>query len=442
MGNNWYNYVGKKVLFMKKNYLSANKSISVVLCVLMLIASFMPYTVADSTWIDETKLYDDRLITSESMYRLVGGVIERGVVFNNESSSNQIKGYVLEVDINDPDTLVKATYADGDTDEYVRTTVRDQAHAFESKSGYNVVAAINGGRYNTENGAPVGALVMGGVLEKETEGIPFFAILKDGTPVIRPAYSDLSDVAEAVSGMEILVVNGAFTGVDDGILAPRTAVGIRADGSLVFFMADGRQQPESCGMSYPELAQTMIALGSVNAMALDGGGSTTVLTERESNDDIELRNKPSYTVERTVGTSLMICTTAEPTGEFDHVAFSVDKIFCAPNTPFSFDVFGADKYGYKTDMPEGGYLELEDASLGRISGNTFMPGSKTGKTKLNYVMNGEVVASIDVEVSKEADDLITSLFKKIYQTFANFINFIKTVFEKIQMNGLGNLGRI
>lgn len=427
---------------MDRKFLTAKKSLSIVLSVLMLVAVFMPLISAESTWIDETSLYTDRRITSQSMYRLVGGVTERGVVFNNKSSSNQIKGYVLEVDINDPDTFVKATYADGDTDEYVRTTVRDQAHAFESKTGYNVVAAINGGRYNTENGAPAGAFVMGGVVENETEGFPFFAILKDGTPVVRPAYSDLSDVAEAVSGMEILVVNGRFTGVDDGVLAPRTAVGIRADGSLVFFMADGRQQPESCGMGYPELAQTMIALGSVNAMALDGGGSTTVLTERESNNDIELRNKPSYTVERTVGTSLMICTTSEPTGEFDHVAFSVDKIFCAPNTPFPLEVFGADKYGYRTDMPEGGYLELEDASLGRISGNTFMPGSKTGKTRLNYVMNGEVVASIDVEVSKEADDLITSLFKKIQQAFANVINLIKTFFEKVQMNGLGNLGRI
>lgn len=407
------------------------KTVSVLLCILMTMSVFAPCVGAEGTWIDESKLYTDRNITSSNMYHLVGGVTERLVVFNNAAKSNQIRGFVLEVDINDPNTFIKATYNDGDTDEWMRTTVRDQAEVMENKFGYNVVAAVNGGGYNTTTGEPVGSLVMNGVIFHDPQYRPFFAILKDGTPVIRPSGGTLDDVAEAVGGMEILVVNGQVTGVDDGSLAPRTAVGIRADGSLVFFMADGRQQPESCGMSYLELAQTMIALGSVNAMALDGGGSTTVLTQRESSDTLELRNKPSYGMERTVATSLMICTTAEPTGEFDHVAFSTDKIFCAPNTPVSFEVYGADKYGFRTDMPEGGYLELEDSSLGRLSDETFFSGSKTGKTNINYILDGEVVASLEVEVSNEADDFITSVLKRIMQVFANFFNLIRTFFEKI-----------
>lgn len=407
------------------------KTMSVLLCVLMLSSLFAPCVSASEDWIDRNNLFTDRMITAESMYHLVGGVTERQVTFNNAAKSNQIKGFALEVDINDPNTFIKAMYNDGDLDEFKRTTVADQAAFAESRFGYNVVAAVNGGRYNTTTGEPAGAFAMNGTVHQGTWNYPYFAILKDGTPVVRYGDVPMDDVAEAVSGMEMLLVNGQFTGVDDNNVHPRTAVGIRADGSLVFFVADGRQQPETCGMVYAELAQTMKALGAVNAMALDGGGSSTILTQRESSDTLTLRNKPSYGFERTVGTSLMICTTAEPTGEFDHVAFSTDKIFCAPNTPVSFDVYGADKYGFKTDMPVGGYLELEDESLGRISGKTFYSSSKTGTTNINYIVDGEVVATLSVEVSSEADDLITQAFKRISQAFANIFNLIRTFFEKI-----------
>ncbi len=407
------------------------KTISVLLCVLMLSSLLAPCVSAASSWIDENNLYTDRMITSQSMYHLVGGVTERQVTFNNAAKANQIKGFALEVDINDPNTFIKANYNKGNTDEYKRTTVAEQATFVESTYGYNVVAAVNGGRYNTTTGEPAGALVMNGVEYVGTWGYPYFAILKDGTAAVRDGNVPMDDVAEAVSGMVMLLVDGQFTGADDANVHPRTAVGIRADGSLVFFVADGRQQPESCGMTYAELAQTMAALGAVDAMALDGGGSSTMLTQRESSDTLTLRNKPSYGFERTVGTSLMICTKAEATGEFDHVSFSTDKIFCAVNTPVSFDVYGADKYGFKTDLPTGGELVLEDKSLGSLTGKTFFSSSKTGTTKINYVIDGEVVASLEVEVSEEADDLITQAFKKLYQAIANIFNLIRTFFEKI-----------
>jgi len=60
---------------------------------------------------------------------------------------------------------------------------------------------------------------------------------------------------------------------------PRTAVGVRADGTLLFVTVDGRQPEESVGMSIPELTDLMLELGSVSAINLDGGGSTTMVVE-------------------------------------------------------------------------------------------------------------------------------------------------------------------
>ncbi|MDX2437006.1 MAG: phosphodiester glycosidase family protein [Acidobacteriota bacterium] len=60
---------------------------------------------------------------------------------------------------------------------------------------------------------------------------------------------------------------------------PRTAAGVRADGTLLFVTVDGRQPETSVGMSIPELTDLMLELGCVSAINLDGGGSTTMVIE-------------------------------------------------------------------------------------------------------------------------------------------------------------------
>jgi exopolysaccharide biosynthesis protein len=82
---------------------------------------------------------------------------------------------------------------------------------------------------------------------------------------------------------------------------PRTAVGVRKDGTMLFVTVDGRQPERSVGMSLRELSDLLIELGAVSAINLDGGGSTTMfagdgtvnrpsdpLGERETADGILL----------------------------------------------------------------------------------------------------------------------------------------------------------
>jgi hypothetical protein len=58
---------------------------------------------------------------------------------------------------------------------------------------------------------------------------------------------------------------------------PRTGVGLRADGTLLFVTVDGRQPEKSAGMSLAELTDLFLELGAVYALNLDGGGSTTMV---------------------------------------------------------------------------------------------------------------------------------------------------------------------
>jgi exopolysaccharide biosynthesis protein len=57
---------------------------------------------------------------------------------------------------------------------------------------------------------------------------------------------------------------------------PRTMIGTAADGTIWLITVDGRQPQLSVGMTLVELRTLAHRLGLVNALNLDGGGSTTM----------------------------------------------------------------------------------------------------------------------------------------------------------------------
>jgi len=82
---------------------------------------------------------------------------------------------------------------------------------------------------------------------------------------------------------------------------PRTAVGVRADGRILLVTVDGRQPEKSVGMTIAELTDLLIDLGAVEAINMDGGGSTTMVV------DGKVVNSPSdLTGERPVGDALLV----------------------------------------------------------------------------------------------------------------------------------------
>ena len=90
------------------------------------------------------------------------------------------------------------------------------------------------------------------------------------------------NVKHIISGGPYLVKNGEiFIDMNEQKLGaiggknPRTAIGYTADGNLIMIAVDGREGA-SVGMTLKELAGFMQSIGCVNAMNLDGGGSTVM----------------------------------------------------------------------------------------------------------------------------------------------------------------------
>lgn len=222
----------------------------------------------------------------------------------------------IDIDLNNPNISVRSYLYDGSF---------QNVKNFCSSVG--AVAAINGGFFG--GGQPYSAVVEpDGVGAKNIAGVTrdgvyypvtrgFFGINNDrsmsvdwvyhfgnnksdiykynapasnsvGYPAATPSASNgtpLSNLNTGVGGGPVLVKNGSQyitytaeviwgSGVSYSTRDPRTAVGYTADNHVIMVVADGRQSGYSIGVTLPELAQIMIDLGCVEALNLDGGGSS------------------------------------------------------------------------------------------------------------------------------------------------------------------------
>ena len=102
-----------------------------------------------------------------------------------------------------------------------------------------------------------------------------------------------ADAAYGVSGLYTLLRDGEIVSGLPTAANPYTAVGIKADGTTVFYTIDGRQSGYSIGATYAQVAQRLQELGCVTAAALDGGGSTTLGATLPGQQKFRLLNQPS-----------------------------------------------------------------------------------------------------------------------------------------------------
>ncbi len=94
----------------------------------------------------------------------------------------------------------------------------------------------------------------------------------------------------AIGGGPVLIDNGKFvdsykeelfngtSGIGPDTNQPRTAIGVTADSRLMLFVCEGREMTEGIkGLTTADVAKVLLDLGCVEAINLDGGGSSCML---------------------------------------------------------------------------------------------------------------------------------------------------------------------
>ncbi|WP_337491203.1 phosphodiester glycosidase family protein [Vescimonas sp.] len=353
---------------------------------------------------------------SEKKYAVTPDVTEYEWILNNASLTQQMMGHVMEIKVGKDSTAsVAVGYGDDDIDtiktgrNWAMTETTKQAQSMQTRRNTNVVGAINAGGYDMSNGRPAGAFIMSGTVINEPTSTTFW-IDKDGNANITSAQEcnaaiAAGNVLEAVASFGDIFEDGhARSDLDNSTRASRTAIGIKADGTVVMMMVDGRQAPYSVGMTMAEVGATMESLGCVQAVNLDGGGSSTFATQREGEPEnstsagLTLRCRPSDGYERKVSNTIMVLSKAQPTGQFDHAVLTPNAEVYTPGSTVQFSAAGVDAAGGSADVPKDAVWTVLSGK-GTIDAKGLYTAADTcGEVTVGLKSGGKIVGQTSIQV--------------------------------------------
>ena len=232
------------------------------------------------------------------------------------------------------------------------------------------------------------------------------------TLTVTAGSEDWNDVVYAVGALYSLVQDGAVvSGLPSGV-NPRTAVGVTADGDVVFYTIDGRRSGHSIGASLTQVAQRMIELGCVAAIGLDGGGSTTITVTRPDDTTAATINRPSDGSERAVTNHLFLVASNEPTGRLDHFYVQADNAYVLAGSTVEISAAAVDT----NFIPMEGDYDL-DTSAGELDGSTLTTPKEGGDITVTAEYRGRegsttvhaIANPTDVALRDSSGTVVTSL---------------------------------
>ena len=175
---------------------------------------------------------------------------------------------------------------------------------------------------------------------------------------LQTACSDpvLAAAAQVTGCGDILVSNGNVTDSQTWDTAisgvnPRTVLGIKADGTLLLYVVDGRRSNYSSGVSLKMLANEMKAAGCTYVVNLDGGGSSAMSIRLPGSDVCTVVNAPSDGQERSGGAYLLLVTEKEKTGWAESLHLEENGTLLLAGSSLELNVLARDAGLYTAQTP-------------------------------------------------------------------------------------------
>lgn len=210
------------------------------------------------------------------------------------------------------------------------------------------------------------------------------------------------EVVYAVGGKSLLI-NGQVA-VDDTPTgnSARTAIGFKADGSMIFFENDGRQTGYSVGLSPAALAQEMAALGVQNAINLDGGGSSAV-SLRLSGQPLAVVNSPSDGRLRSCANYIFLLNQVKSDGRAAYLNIRPQNRYVLAGASVPLEVTLLDAAMQQVPNTQQPEWQVGNA-MGSVQDNVFTAGEKAGAVLLQAAL-GNVSGSQYIYVLSALSEL-------------------------------------
>lgn len=232
-----------------------------------------------------------------------------------------------------------------------------------------------------------------------------FPVGEEVTLWVGASDSNWADVEYAVGG-KLLIDNSTVTtsGIDAASsLRARSAVGVKADGTVVLYEIDGDQSSHSVGLTAAELGNDLLALGCVRAICLDGGGSSAMALRQPGESTASLITKPSDGSQRSCANYIFFINNVPSDGITAHAVLTPSYRYVMPGASTWFSVKGADASYGPADAPTDLAYTVSN-ELGTVSDQTFTAGMTTGNATITG-SNGVVEGSMAVCVTGDIQSI-------------------------------------
>lgn len=214
----------------------------------------------------------------------------------------------------------------------------------------------------------------------------------------------LDRISAAIGGGPLILNDGAWVDDPDGPKGgefsraiPCSGVATTPDGELLLIEVDGRQPLESVGITRPQLSALMRALGATEGMALDGGGSSTIVARRLGDVAATLQNAPSDGRERPVGDALLVYSTA-PAGPAVRLVAQPGVVRAVAGAQIPLRIAAVDAANHVVPPSATIQSRVVPAMLGRLHDGLF---TATGEGEGAIVMRaGTLHGRIPIEVTR------------------------------------------
>jgi len=271
----------------------------------------------------------------------------------------------------------------------------------EPMIGRTITATVVSATQNTRNTAMTdNQMVLSTV--SDSASAPILSSLTPGSTIeisVTDNDGSLTNKNEVLGVYHVIAENGKVTATSNSV-NPRTAVGIKEDGSIIIYGVDGRQSSVSAGLGLVDLAKHLIAQGCTTVLNMDGGGSTSFAVRYPGiTNKASVINSPS---EGSLRNGLFLVYEGTGNGIAENLHIYSAMTLAMPGADVQFKAYASDSHYESTILPGALSYEVTKGN-GTVNDTGYYTAGMKAGTEEVAVKSGDLSATAEVQV---VDDII------------------------------------
>ncbi|HML37738.1 MAG TPA: S-layer homology domain-containing protein [Bacillota bacterium] len=180
---------------------------------------------------------------------------------------------------------------------------------------------------------------------------------------------------------------------------PRTAIGIKPDGTVMLYALDGRQPGYSGGLGLTDMMKHMMDLGCTTVVNMDGGGST-VMAVREAGIDSKAvaKTSPSEGTQRKTTNGLLLVYKGSGGSSAEHLHTYASEPLAMPGADIQLSTYASNDYYEPASLPGSVSYSVDGDSDSTVDDNgLFTAGGRGLETAVQIDIQNNITFTTNVQ---------------------------------------------